>query len=229
MRRGRGTIGSVTTQPGYDALAETYEKTFPDGYASALERRAVALLADEIAASGLTGPVVDVGCGTGHVTADLAAKGLDVVGIDPSRGMLEVARRSHPDLHFVDGDAALDVLDDDRALAGLLARFSLIHVLPEHVPAVVQAWARRLRPGARVVVAFQCADDPDDPVVEFDHRVARAWRWHPDAMADVLASAGIVERWRLVAQRDEVRRFTECHLGLRVGTAVQPRRGRRPS
>jgi SAM-dependent methyltransferase len=219
----------VTTQPGYDALAEAYEEAFPDGFGSALERRAVALLADEVAASGLAGPVVDVGCGTGHVTADLAAAGLDVVGVDPSRGMLEIARRTHPDVRFVVGDASLDGLDDDRPLAGLLARFSLIHVPPDDVPAVVRAWVGRLQPGARVVVAFQCADDPNDPVVEFDHRVARAWRWHPDAMADVLARAGIVERWRLVARRDDVHRFDECHLGLRVGASVQPRRGPHPS
>lgn len=219
----------MTTQPGYDALAEAYDEAFPEGYASALERRAVALWADEVRASGLTGPVVDVGCGTGHVTADLASAGLDVVGVDPSRGMLEVARRSHPDVRFVEGDATLDGFDDGGPLAGLLARFSLIHVPPDALPGVVQEWSRRLPPGAWLMVAFQCADDPDDPVVAFDHRVARAWRWHPDAMADVLASAGIVERWRLVAQRDDAHRFDECHLGLRVGAPVQPRRGPHPS
>jgi SAM-dependent methyltransferase len=227
--RVRGTIGIVTTQPGYDELASAYEEAFPDGYASAVERHAVALLVEEISASGLTGPVVDVGCGTGHVTADLAASGLDVVGVDPSPGMLDIARRSHPEVRFVAGDAHLDGLDDERPLAGLLARFSLIHVPPDDVPAVVHGWATRLQPGARVMVAFQCADEPADGVVEFDHRVARAWRWHPDAMAGVLASAGIVERWRLVARRDDVHRFDECHLGLRVGASVQPRRGPHPS
>jgi SAM-dependent methyltransferase len=217
------------TQPGYDELATAYEEAFPDGYTSALERHAIALLTDEIRASGLSGPVVDVGCGTGHVTADLAAAGLDVVGADPSRGMLEIARGSHPDVRFAEADATLDGLDDDRPLAGLLARFSLIHVHPDDVPAVVRRWAERLQPGAQVVVAFQCADDPGGRVTEFDHRVARAWRWHPDAMADVLASAGIVERWRLVARRDDVHRFDECHLGLGVPAAVQPRRGPHPS
>jgi SAM-dependent methyltransferase len=214
----------VTTQPGYDELASAYEEAFPDGFGSALERRAVALLADEIAASGLTGPVVDVGCGTGHVTAELAASGLDVVGIDPSHGMLEIARRSHPDVRFAAGDARLEGLADNRPLAGLLARFSLIHVPPGDVPAVTRSWASRLQPGARVMVAFQCADDVAPGMEEFDHRVARAWRWHPDAMAQVLASAGIVERWRLVARRDEAHRFDECHLGLQVTAARRPGR-----
>ncbi len=206
-------IRAMTTQPGYDELADAYDEAFPDGYASTLERHVVALFAAEVAARP-AGTVVDVGCGTGHVTRDLAATGLDVVGVDPSAGMLAIARRSHPDVRFVEGDATLAALDDDRPLAGVLARFSLIHVHPEDVRTAVDAWVRRLQPGATVVVAFQCADDPGEPVVEFDHRVARAWRWHPDAMAGLLSEAGLAERWTVVARPDAVRRFAECHLAF---------------
>ena len=35
-----------------------------------------------------------MGCGTGHFTRWFAAKGLEAVGIDPSRPMLEAARRA---------------------------------------------------------------------------------------------------------------------------------------
>jgi ubiquinone/menaquinone biosynthesis C-methylase UbiE len=206
----RGTIGVVTTQPGYDELAQLYDETFPDGYSSSLERRAVAAFADEVLASDLAGPVVDVGCGTGHVTHDLASAGLEVVGVDPSPGMLEIARRSHPDICYVEGDASLAALDDDRPLAGVLARYSLIHVPPAEIPDVVGRWVRRLQPGARVMVALQCSDDV--PAAEFDHRVARAWRWHPDAMSEVLASVGLNERWRIVSRPDALHRFAECHL-----------------
>jgi SAM-dependent methyltransferase len=208
-------IPGMTSQPGYDELAGAYDDACPQGYASVLERHAVAAFVAELAA-GPRGTVVDVGCGTGHVTSDLAAAGLDVVGVDPSAGMLAIARRSHPHVRFVEGDATLAALGDDGPLAGVLARFSLIHVHPDDVRAVVDAWVRRLRPGARVVVAFQCADDVSRPVVEFDHRVARAWRWHPDAMSGVLTAAGLTERWRLVARPDDGRRFAECHVSLEL-------------
>jgi SAM-dependent methyltransferase len=208
-------IPAMTTQPGYDELADAYDEAFPDGYASTLERHVVALFAAEVVA-GPAGTVVDVGCGTGHVTGDLAAAGLDVVGVDPSAGMLAIARRSHPDVRFVEGDARLAAILDDGPLAGVLARFSLIHVPPDDVRAVVDAWVPRLQSGATVVVAFQCADDSGDLVVEFDHRVARAWRWHPDAMAGLLTEAGLTERWRVVARPDAVRRFAECHLAVEL-------------
>src|SRR5204862_7408313 len=40
-----------------------------------------------------TGRIADLGCGTGISTRLLAARGRDVVGIDPNDAMLDVARR----------------------------------------------------------------------------------------------------------------------------------------
>ena len=48
---------------------------------------------------------LDLGCGNGTLTAELAARGLDVTGLDASPDMLELARSAHPDLRFVQGDA----------------------------------------------------------------------------------------------------------------------------
>jgi demethylmenaquinone methyltransferase/2-methoxy-6-polyprenyl-1,4-benzoquinol methylase len=53
------------------------------------------------------GSALDVACGSGKLTAALAklAKGGRVVGLDFSPQMLEVARRRHPQLEFIEGDA----------------------------------------------------------------------------------------------------------------------------
>ncbi|WP_219924542.1 class I SAM-dependent methyltransferase [Nocardioides campestrisoli] len=207
----------MQTQPGYDALASAYDEAFPTGYATLVERHVVALFAEELLADGPAGPVVDLGCGAGHITHDLDRRGLDVLGVDPSTGMLDLARRRYPQLRWHRDDAALGRLPVDLSpLAGILARFSLIHVPPETVPEVLAAWAARLRPGAHVLVAFQVSEDPGSPVLEFDHAVARAWRWHPDAMAAALAEAGLSERWRLVSQPDDSNRFSTCHLACRL-------------
>ena len=208
-----GTLRGVRTQPGYDELAAAYDEAFPTGYGSALERHAVDLFVEEVRSTGLDGPVLDVGCGTGHITNDLASRGLDVVGLDSSEAMLAIARRHYPSLRWHHGDARLPQLPDGQPpLAGIVARFSLIHVDPAQVPGILASWAERLQVGATVMVAFQCSDDPVLPHVEFDHKVARAWRWRPDAMAETLTAAGLTERWRLVAQADGLRRFAECHL-----------------
>jgi trans-aconitate methyltransferase len=49
--------------------------------------------------------ILDLGCGTGHLTAQLAAAGVTVVGLDRSAEMLAKARAEHPSLEFVQGDA----------------------------------------------------------------------------------------------------------------------------
>lgn len=49
--------------------------------------------------------VLDLGCGTGHLTAELAERGARVVGLDSDPAMIERARRSYPALEFVHGDA----------------------------------------------------------------------------------------------------------------------------
>ena len=49
--------------------------------------------------------ILDLGCGTGHLTAQLAQSSSHVVGLDPSETMLEAARAHYPDLDLRAGDA----------------------------------------------------------------------------------------------------------------------------
>ena len=49
--------------------------------------------------------VVDLGCGTGALTEQLAARGYDVTGVDASAEMLSLAREGHPELKFQPGNA----------------------------------------------------------------------------------------------------------------------------
>ena len=49
--------------------------------------------------------ILDLGCGTGHLSAQLAQNSSHVVGLDPSETMLRAAREHYPDLDFRAGDA----------------------------------------------------------------------------------------------------------------------------
>ncbi|MFI7579368.1 methyltransferase domain-containing protein [Kocuria kalidii] len=206
----------MQTQPGYDELAEQYELTFPGPFQTTLERHAVAAFTDMVLEHHGEGTVVDIGCGTGHVTADLAHRGLRVVGIDPSEAMLGIARRSHPDVVFRCGEANLndspESTDQLVPLRGVLARFSLIHIAPRLIRGVLASWAQRMPAGGVVLLAFQSLDGAGQPAVPFDHAVAPAWRWHPEEMSRWLARAGFDEAWRTVSRPDPLHRFPECHL-----------------
>jgi trans-aconitate methyltransferase len=49
--------------------------------------------------------ILDLGCGTGHLTAQIAAAGASVIGIDAAPAMIDEARRTYPSLTFTVGDA----------------------------------------------------------------------------------------------------------------------------
>jgi ubiquinone/menaquinone biosynthesis C-methylase UbiE len=68
----------------YDAIARLYDPWS----ASVVED--VDFYVEEALASG--GPVVELACGTGRITVPVAQAGLDVIGVDGSLGMLDVAR-----------------------------------------------------------------------------------------------------------------------------------------
>ena len=202
---------SAGYQPGYDALADLYAATFPSPFSNALQRRVIESFVDHVRGSRIPGTVLDVGCGPGGVTAELASAGLGVIGVDPSAEMLRIARSSHADLRFVLDDARLTSTElEDIDVAAIVARFSLIHVPPASVPGILDGWAARMSSGGIVLVAGQTTDV--DEIVEFDHRVAPAWRWHPDRMAAALADAGFDEEWRTVKRADDAHRFAEFHL-----------------
>ena len=50
--------------------------------------------------------ILDVGCGPGQLTAQIAAAGAEVTGIDSSAAMVAEARKNYPALHFEEVDAS---------------------------------------------------------------------------------------------------------------------------
>ena len=99
-------------------------------------------LLDRVAVAAGDLPVMDAGCGPGHVTAYLAAAGADARGLDVSPEMVAEARQRHPDVHYEVGD--LRRLMRPAAAAGWGAVLGV--VLP-HPPRGLRAARRRRCPG----------------------------------------------------------------------------------
>ncbi|KDN19049.1 class I SAM-dependent DNA methyltransferase [Amycolatopsis rifamycinica] len=140
-------LGDTATS--YDTVAESYAEFVAD----ALEKEPYLKAALTLFAAQVDGPAVDVGCGPGHFTAFLASLGVDASGIDLSPGMVDLARRSHPELRFEVGSMT-DLALPDASVAGVLASWSLIHVPDEAVPAALGHFHRVLRPGGLAVIGY---------------------------------------------------------------------------
>ena len=141
------------TRTSYDTVAVSYWDYVREALGGEpYLRAALALFADAVADAG-GGPVADMGCGPGHVTAYLHDLGIDAFGIDLSAGMVDVARAEHPQLRFEVGSmTALDLADE--SLGGAIAFWSLIHVPDAAVPTVLSGFRRILRPGSPLLIGF---------------------------------------------------------------------------
>ncbi|MEU1626922.1 class I SAM-dependent methyltransferase [Streptomyces sp. NPDC020096] len=197
------------TRASYDSMATDYAKRFGDELAAKpLERAMLAGFAELVHAAG-AGPVADIGCGTGRVTAHLNGLGLSVFGVDLSPGMVGVARQAHPDLRFDVGSMlALDL--PDGTLGGVMAWYSIIHVPQERLPEVFAEFYRVLAPGGHVLLAFQVGDEPLRLTEAFGRPISLDFhRRQPDRVAELLSEAGLVIRARLLRERDDDGEFAE--------------------
>ena len=91
--------------------------------------------------------VLDLGCGTGHLAAEIARAGSEVVGIDNSPDMVRIAKENFPDLAFHHADAR-----DFHFSDGFDAVFSnaALHWIKE-AEQVLDSIAGCLKPGGRIV------------------------------------------------------------------------------
>lgn len=200
------------TKAAYDAVAARYAELFSGVLDTLPMERALLAAFAELVQAHDAGPVADVGCGPGHVTAHLHGLGVATFGIDLSAEMVALARRAHPGLRFAEGSmTALNVADG--ALGGILASFSTIHTPPAQLPAVFTEFQRVLAPGGHLLLGFFAGDDPLPQ--EFDHKVTLAYRWSPDRLAELLRQAGFAEVARMLREPGENERFRHAHLLVR--------------
>jgi trans-aconitate methyltransferase len=94
--------------------------------------------------------ILDVGCGTGHLTAQIAATGAQVTGVDRSSEMIAQARATHPALRFEVADAR--ELQFSNEFEAVFSNATL-HWITEPERAIVSI-AKALRRGGRFVAEF---------------------------------------------------------------------------
>ena len=145
--------------------------------------------------------VLDVGCGDGYVTAQIAdrlPRG-SVLGIDPSPRMIGAAQRRETAATFQLGEVTSLAFDDDF---DVVTSFNALHWVHDQ-PAAYRCIAAALKPGGRALVTFVCAG-PRPSVEDVAMDVTRDARWgnafdgftapylhpQPEAFAATVTAAG---------------------------------------
>jgi SAM-dependent methyltransferase len=160
-----------------------------------------------LAASQDARRIIDLGCGTGLLTRSLAAPGRVITGIDPSRTMLDWARRQPgaEAVTWVEGDATAIAPTGDVDLV-LCTGNAIMHLDREDLRVALDRIHAALRPGG--VVSF-----------ESRHPEARAWeQWTREATYGERDTAlGRLTEWLEVTEVTGERVAFDAHNVLPTG------------
>jgi ubiquinone/menaquinone biosynthesis C-methylase UbiE len=133
--------------------AARFDEDFGHSIRTAAERAAWGRILDLVTPRPAPLDALDVGCGTGFLSFELAARGHRVTGIDFAPAMLAEARRKAAErgvsIRFEAGDAERLPFADGSF--DLVVSRHVLWTLP-HPEAAVEEWIRLLRPGGRLAV-----------------------------------------------------------------------------
>lgn len=181
-----------------DARVRTSYDSVAGRYADELTAELASLpfetwLLDRVAAHAGGGPVVEVGCGPGHVTAYLAEAGADAVGVDLSPEMVAEARRRYPDGAYEVGDLReLTRPPTARGWKAVLGWYSLIHLAGSELPTSIAALARTLDDRGMLVLAMHAGAEVRHLDEWFDATVDLDFVLHePAEVAAAVEAAGL--------------------------------------
>jgi SAM-dependent methyltransferase len=135
----------------YDAMARDFERHAADSlYNAHYDRPAVLDVIGEV--TGMR--VLDAGCGPGLYSEELLARGADLVAVDGSTAMVELARsRLGPQAQVVQADLG-KALPFEKAAFDLIVCALVIHHLDDR-EACLREFFRVLRRGGHVVLSTQ--------------------------------------------------------------------------
>ena len=136
------------SQSHFDEVADSYDETIPPHVAEHYLDKRTRFILEHCP----RGRVLDVGCGTGVLASRLLELGYEVVGIDPSEGMLRVLRRRAPEARAVQGSGT-DLPFEDGEFDTAVSVATMHHIAgPAAVRSTLREMARVVRPGGSVVV-----------------------------------------------------------------------------
>jgi SAM-dependent methyltransferase len=167
----------------YDSAAEAYARHLASELAhKPLDRHLLNRFAEEMRGRGV---VADIGCGPGHVARYLHDQGVTVIGIDLSPVMVECAARLNPGLEFRVGDMR-DLDLPPSSVAGIVAFYSIVHVEPDELGAIMRELRKVLAPEGLALISFHVGNEVVHVDELFGAPVNLDFRFH--APAEVIAA-----------------------------------------
>ena len=143
----------------WDRRAAHFDEDFGHSIRTAAERAAWDRILDLILPAAATLEALDIGCGTGFLSLELALRGHLVTGIDFASSMIAQARKKAAERHAVIRyeEADAEQLPFAAASFDIAVSRHLLWTLP-HPERAMDEWIRVLRPSGRLIIVDSQAD-----------------------------------------------------------------------
>ena len=115
--------------------------------------------------------ILDAGCGVGEDCKYVEQKGFKAIGIDFSKGMLDIARQKYPKGNFQLMDMS-NIKFPSNTFDGIMSNYSLFHIPREQLKQVLSEFRRVLKEEGRILLILQegtieeMVDEPYRPGVK---------------------------------------------------------------
>jgi SAM-dependent methyltransferase len=134
----------------YDPIAEMYHRLWADWYLPSALPALELLFFSKVPKE--SGRILDVCCGSGHVTRELIKRGYLVTAVDASAGLIDIARRDWPGVDWRVADVRSFDVGRSKYAAALSTFDSLNHLASiDDLERAFQSVHRALQPGGLFV------------------------------------------------------------------------------
>jgi ubiquinone/menaquinone biosynthesis C-methylase UbiE len=135
----------------YDIAAESYaDMCFYELYDKPLDRKLYDLFFERVINKGST---IEIGCGPGEIANYLKMKGLDIIGLDISSKMIEIAKKLNPFIDFRIGNL-FDLKFENNSIAGIVAPYLIVNYKMEDIPKAFSELYRVLKDKGQLLISF---------------------------------------------------------------------------
>jgi len=129
--------------------------------------------------------VVEIGCGDGRDAAEIVPRVSSYVGVDPSEGLLEIARKRLPDATFVKADALSYDYPEDIDV--IYAFASLLHINKSDMKLALAKASKCLRSGGIYYISLKERDDYTEEVKNDQYGERMFYYYSPSIIKDLSA------------------------------------------
>lgn len=128
---------------------------------------------------------VEIGCGDGRDAAEIVPRVSSYVGVDPSEGLLEIARKRLPDTTFVKADALS--YDYPKNIDVIYAFASLLHINKSDMKLALEKASKCLRSGGIYYISLKEREEYTEEVKHDQYGERMFYYYSPSIISDLSA------------------------------------------